>query len=207
MLAGVLVGLGLVLPSRGRGASGRRVPRDGGPGEARAARGAGARDPGADHAHRGQPQAVLDPPRNPRDVGWWKRSVRPGATRGQTVLTGHTVHTGGGVDGPTSASCARDRWSRSSPRKGTMVYRATRVVTWSKAELAERAVDIFAQERGGTRLVLITCTDWNGSAFESNVVVFAKPLGRPRPLLTRRPASGHARRPGVAAYRQRLQSR
>src|SRR5689334_2590694 len=43
------------------------------------------------------PQAVLDPPRNPRDVGWWKRSARPGAQHGQTVLTGHTVHTGGGV--------------------------------------------------------------------------------------------------------------
>ena len=40
---------------------------------------------------------VLDPPRNPRDVGWWKRSARPGAAQGQTVLTGHTVHTGGGV--------------------------------------------------------------------------------------------------------------
>ena len=43
--------------------------------------------------------AVLDPPRNPRDVGWWQRSARPGAKQGQTVLTGHTVHTGGGGDG------------------------------------------------------------------------------------------------------------
>src|SRR3954468_12629318 len=40
---------------------------------------------------------VLDPPHNPRDVGWWRQSARPGATHGQTVLTGHTVHTGGGV--------------------------------------------------------------------------------------------------------------
>ena len=43
------------------------------------------------------PEGVLDPPSNPRDVGWWKRSARPGAYDGQTVITGHTVHTGGGV--------------------------------------------------------------------------------------------------------------
>src|SRR4051794_21990447 len=35
-------------------------------------------------------QQVLDPPRDPSDVGWWQRSARPGAERGQTVLTGHT---------------------------------------------------------------------------------------------------------------------
>jgi len=40
---------------------------------------------------------VLDPPSNVREVGWWSRSVRPGADHGQTVLTGHTVHDGGGV--------------------------------------------------------------------------------------------------------------
>ena len=42
------------------------------------------------------PDAVLDPPANYRQVGWWDASARPGASRGQTVVTGHTVHTGGG---------------------------------------------------------------------------------------------------------------
>jgi LPXTG-site transpeptidase (sortase) family protein len=121
-------------------------------------------------------QAVLDPPRNPRDVGWWKRSARPGAPKGQTVLTGHTVHTGGGVMDDIG-KLRKGQLVRVVTPKGAMTYSTTRVVTWSKAELAKRAVDIFSQDRGGRRLVLITCTDWNGSSYDSNVVVFAKPLG------------------------------
>jgi LPXTG-site transpeptidase (sortase) family protein len=121
-------------------------------------------------------QQVLDPPRNPRDVGWWQRSARPGAKKGQTVLTGHTVHTGGGVMDELG-SLRRGRVVKVVTRKGTMEYRTTRVVTWTKEELAQRAVDIFAQDRGGNRLVLITCDDWNGASYDSNIVVFARPLG------------------------------
>jgi LPXTG-site transpeptidase (sortase) family protein len=121
-------------------------------------------------------QAVLDPPRNPRDIGWWKRSAQPGAKQGQTVLTGHTVHTGGGVMDDLGKLRRGQKVKVVTP-KGTMVYSTTRVVTWTKAELAERAVDIFAQKRSDLRLVLITCSGWTGSSYTSNVVVFAKPLG------------------------------
>jgi LPXTG-site transpeptidase (sortase) family protein len=121
-------------------------------------------------------QAVLDPPRNPRDVGWWQRSARPGAKVGQTVLTGHTVHTGGGVMDKLG-KLHKGQLVRVVTPKGTMTYSTTRVVTWSKAELARRAVDIFAQKRSDVRLVLITCSGWTGSSYTSNVVVFAKPLG------------------------------
>jgi LPXTG-site transpeptidase (sortase) family protein len=126
-------------------------------------------------------QAVLDPPRNPRDVGWWQRSAQPGARVGQTVLTGHTVHTGGGVMDKLG-TLRKGQLVRVVTPKGTMTYSTTRVVTWSKAELAKRAVDIFAQKRSDVRLVLITCSGWTGSSYTSNVVVFAKPLGvRERP--------------------------
>jgi LPXTG-site transpeptidase (sortase) family protein len=121
-------------------------------------------------------KAVLDPPRNPRDVGWWQRSARPGSKLGQTVLTGHTVHTGGGVM-DNLAKLRKGQVVRVVTPKGTMTYRATRVVTWSKDELARHAVDIFAQKRSDVRLVLITCSGWTGSYYTSNVVVFAKPLG------------------------------
>jgi LPXTG-site transpeptidase (sortase) family protein len=121
-------------------------------------------------------QQVLDPPRNPRDVGWWQRSARPGSPKGQTVLTGHTVHTGGGVMDDLGR-LRRGQLVKVVTPKGTMEYRTTRVVTWSKDELAKRAVDIFAQERPDGRLVLITCSGWTGSYYKSNVVVFAKPLG------------------------------
>lgn len=122
------------------------------------------------------PQAVLDPPRNPRDVGWWRRSARPGAERGQTVLTGHTVHTGGGVM-DRLGKLRRGQVVKVVTRRGTMVYRTTRVVTWTKAELAKRSVALFAQKRPTNRLVLITCTGWTGSSYTSNIVVFAQPLG------------------------------
>lgn len=121
-------------------------------------------------------QAVLDPPRNPHEVGWWQRSARPGATVGQTVLTGHTVHTGGGVMDDL-AKLRKGQVVRVVTPKGTMTYRATRIVTWSKDELARHAVDIFAQKRRDLRLVLITCSGWTGSSYTSNVVVFAKALG------------------------------
>lgn len=121
-------------------------------------------------------EQVLDPPRNPRDVGWWQRSARPGGKQGQTVLTGHTVHTGGGVMDDLG-ELRRGQRVKVVTRAGTMEYRTTRVVTWTREELTERATDIFAQDRGGNRLVLITCDEWTGSHYESNIVVFARPLG------------------------------
>ena len=122
------------------------------------------------------PSGVLDPPADVDVVGWWQRSMRPGAGRGQTVLTGHTVHTGGGVM-DRLGDLRRGQAVRVVTPKGAMVYRTTRVVTLSKAELAEQSQGLFGQERDRTRLVLITCTDWNGSDFDSNIVAFARPLG------------------------------
>jgi LPXTG-site transpeptidase (sortase) family protein len=121
-------------------------------------------------------QQVLDPPSDPSEVGWWKRSARPGGHRGQTVLTGHTVHTGGGVM-DNLGKLRRGQHVKVVTPKGAMIYKTTKVVTWSKAELARRSVQIFAQKRHDLRLVLITCTGWTGSTYTSNVVVFAKPLG------------------------------
>ena len=122
------------------------------------------------------PSGVLDPPADPTEMGWWQRSMRPGAGRGQTVLTGHTVHTGGGVLDRLGDLRPGQRVKVVTPR-GTVVYRTTKVETLSKAELAEQAPQLFGQDRRRTRLVLITCTDWNGSEFESNIVAFARPLG------------------------------
>ena len=122
------------------------------------------------------PSAVLDPPADPTEVGWWQRSARPGSQRGQTVMTGHTVHTGGGV---------MDRLGTLKPgqvvrvvtRHGTMVYRTTRVMTLTKAQLAARSTRLFAQGRTTNRLVLVTCTGWTGRGYSSNTVVLARPLG------------------------------
>lgn len=122
--------------------------------------------------------AVLDPPRDARLVGWWRRSAKPGARTGQTVITGHTVHSGGG---------ALDRVGDLRPgqhvdvvtKAGRMRYEVTEVRDLGRDDVARQAVDLFGQDGGTGRLVLVTCTDWNGSYYENNVIVLADPLGSP----------------------------
>ncbi len=119
---------------------------------------------------------VLDPPSNVREVGWWRRSVRPGVDHGQTVLTGHTVHDGGGVMDRLGKLHDGDVVRVVTP-KGAMVYRTTKVLTLTKAQLAQRSGELFGQTRPSNRLVLVTCTGWTGQDYTSNIIVFAKPLG------------------------------
>jgi hypothetical protein len=49
------------------------------------------------------------------------------------------------------------------------------VTTYRKASLAKRAAQLFDQGVRG-RLVLVTCEDWNGAVYLSNVVVVALPM-------------------------------
>lgn len=119
---------------------------------------------------------VLLPPTDYTEVGWWTGSARPGATRGQTVITGHTVHTGGG---------AMDRLGDLRPggliqvrtKNGTIDYAATKVFVYTKAQLAKHKYEVLGQDRKEYRLVLVTCIDWNGREYESNVIVYADELG------------------------------
>jgi LPXTG-site transpeptidase (sortase) family protein len=121
-------------------------------------------------------RGVLTPPGDVHEVGWWKRSAKPGSTRGQTLITGHTVHTGGGVMNRLGdlrpGSLIRIRTAR-----GTVDYEATKVFVYTKAELAQHAQDLFSQKRQHGRLVLVTCTGWTGSEYTSNIIVFADQLG------------------------------
>ena len=118
---------------------------------------------------------VLDPPADVSDVGWWDGSAEPGAEVGQTVMAGHTVHDGGGVMDDLEDVRTGDV-VRVTDTDGHVDYRVTEVTTWSTGELAERAVEAFGQDRHHGRLVLVTCEDWVGEDYTSNVVVFAEPL-------------------------------
>ncbi|QDH11320.1 class F sortase [Nocardioides dongxiaopingii] len=124
--------------------------------------------------------AVLDPPADATTVGWWDDSARPGAARGQVVITGHTVHTGGGaLDAVSTTPGLRGRRIDVRTRAGVQHYRVVRREVLSRDELAAGAQGLFGQDRrddGGARLVLVTCTDWNGSSYDSNVVVVAEPV-------------------------------
>jgi LPXTG-site transpeptidase (sortase) family protein len=119
-------------------------------------------------------RGTLTPPSNPRVVGWWSGGARPGARTGSAVLTAHTVHTGGG---------AFDDLDKLRPgaivtvvsTTGRLAYAATSVTNYPKRSLAKHAAELFDQTTDG-RLVLVTCEDWNGKVYLSNVVVIAEPI-------------------------------
>jgi LPXTG-site transpeptidase (sortase) family protein len=57
----------------------------------------------------------------------------------------------------------------------TLSYRVQSIDVLSKEEVARNAEKIFAQSGTG-RLVLITCEDWDGKAWRSNIVTIAAPV-------------------------------
>lgn len=119
------------------------------------------------------PGGVLTPPADPQVLGWWADGARPGARRGSALVTGHTVHAGGGAMDDLEQLARGDRvWMRTD--RGRLGYDVRTVVVLGKGELAEQAERLFDQEVPG-RLVLITCEDWNGEEYLSNVVVTATP--------------------------------
>ena len=121
------------------------------------------------------PDGVLSPPSDVSEVGFWQRSAVPGALEGQTVITGHTVHTGGGVMNELGELGKGDDVRVRFDGEFTS-YEVTEVETLTRAEVAEQAYDLFAQDREEGRLVLVTCTDWDGSVYQSNIIVYAEPL-------------------------------
>ncbi|MDQ1106784.1 class F sortase [Nocardioides zeae] len=123
---------------------------------------------------------VLDPPRDAELVGWWNLSAKPGATQGQTVITGHTVHTGGGAMNSVGQLEQGDLVDVVSDQ-GRMRYELTTSPRYySREDVTEKAEELFGQDHGDGALVLITCADWNGEYYENNVIVVGKPLGRPK---------------------------
>ncbi|MFB9312425.1 class F sortase [Nocardioides plantarum] len=123
--------------------------------------------------------AVLEPPSDPDLVGYWTGSAKVGATRGRTVITGHTVQRGDG---------ALDRLPRIkrgatvtlADRTGTHRYRVTDNLYVTYKDVAKRAQEIFGQTTKapeGAPLVLVTCTEFNGRFYEGNSIVVAEPVG------------------------------
>jgi LPXTG-site transpeptidase (sortase) family protein len=121
------------------------------------------------------PDGVLLPPDDPQVLGWWRSGARPGDAQGSALVTGHTVSSGGGALDDLETLRPGDR-VRVRTSEGLIGYQVTGVSVYRKARLAEDAARVFSQTVPG-RLVLITCEEWNGSAYLSNAVVFAEPLG------------------------------
>lgn len=117
---------------------------------------------------------ALVPPADPKKLGWWQEGRPAGSGAGATVITGHTVHTGGGALDDLSALRVRDRVVVTTAA-GRITYEVRRVDDVPTAVLAKQASQLFGAD-GDPRLVLITCTDWNGSEYLANTVVTAVPV-------------------------------
>ena len=76
------------------------------------------------------------------------------------------------------------RWTAATPLRvrtahGWIRYAVRDVRIYDKGSVAQDASRLFSQRVPG-RLVLVTCEDWNGVSYLSNVVVYRRPLsGRP----------------------------
>lgn len=116
---------------------------------------------------------TLVPPADPMRLGWWADGAKPGARTGSALITGHTVHTGGGaLDDLETLERGDEVVVRT--RGERLRYEVARVRVFSKGAVADHAERLFSQEAPG-RLVLITCEDWDGTRYLSNVVVVATP--------------------------------
>lgn len=115
----------------------------------------------------------LDPPDDPQVLGWWSGGAQTGAEQGTALVTGHTVNAGGGaMDDLELVRVGAE--IRVTTAQGTIRYRAESVQVLDKDTLARQAQQLFSQEVAG-RLVLVTCEDWDGHGYRSNVVVTAVP--------------------------------
>jgi LPXTG-site transpeptidase (sortase) family protein len=118
-------------------------------------------------------QRVLNPPEDPSLAGWWSDGAAPGAAQGSAVLVGHTVRRGGGVF-DSVGDLDRGDAIEVKGSDSALSYRVRSVEVLDKDEVARRAEEIFAQSGAG-RLVIITCDDWDGNAWQSNIITVAAP--------------------------------
>ncbi|UDY24694.1 class F sortase [Nocardioides sp. Kera G14] len=115
---------------------------------------------------------TLLPPADASTLGWWAGGAVPGSPAGSVLISGHTVHTGGGALEHLERLHLGDRVSVSTGGGQRVVYTVRRVGVYDKGLVARRAEALFEQG-GPPRLVLVTCGDWDGTRFRSNVIVIA----------------------------------
>lgn len=117
---------------------------------------------------------VLVPPRELTVVGWWSEGATPGAARGSAVLVGHSARAGGGVFDDVGDLRAGDTIEVAGS-DDALTYEIESVEVLSKEDLARNAEEIFDQGSRG-RLVVITCEDFDGTTWRSNIVTIAMPV-------------------------------
>jgi len=120
---------------------------------------------------------LLDVPDNPRQLGWWSGSGRPGMPSGSVVIDGH-------VDSAALGFGALFRLREARPGDDVVLMSATGdstrytvVARRSYAKTSLPVAEVFAADVG-PRLVLLTCGglfDQGTRHYADNVVVYAVP--------------------------------
>ena len=118
---------------------------------------------------------VLDPPRDPSVAGWWSQGAAPGEPKGSAVLVGHTVRNKGGGVFDNIGDLSRGDAIEVKGSDAALTYRVRSVDVLSKDQVARNAKRSFDQTGAG-RLVIITCDDWDGTGWQSNIVTIAAPV-------------------------------
>lgn len=120
------------------------------------------------------PGRRLVPPSDPGQLGWWADGAKPGARTGSALITGHSVNNGHGALNDLETIRRGDRIVVAT-RRDAVRYVVRQVRVFHKGTVARQAEKLFDQSVPG-RLVLVTCEDWDGQQFLSNVVVTAVPV-------------------------------
>jgi hypothetical protein len=122
-------------------------------------------------------QALKTPPDDAPLVGWWDASAKAGAPHGQTILLAHASDAGGGLT--EIAELGRGDFVELLTKEGTMRYEVSSVRTFDPATLERVGLQLFKQDGGAGRLVMLSAEGWDGSAYQRSVVAIASPLGQP----------------------------
>jgi LPXTG-site transpeptidase (sortase) family protein len=118
---------------------------------------------------------VMQIPRDPRMLGWWRGGSAPGGSSGTTVIVGHINYAG--VTGALAVLPEARPGDSLVIDEGpaTLRYRVMAVRTYPKT--SGIPADVFSQA-GHARLVLITCGgpfDSDTGNYEDNIVAYATP--------------------------------
>lgn len=115
----------------------------------------------------------LLPPSDPQKIGWWMQGPKPGSAEGTAVLTGHTVHFGGGAFDHLSFLKVGDHFTVKTDH-GSIRYVIVHLHKYQTGELSRDAARLF-QLTGPPRVLLVTCSGWNGHIYLENTVVTGVP--------------------------------
>ena len=116
-------------------------------------------------------KGAQDVPSSLDATGWWRDGSKPGQP-GNAVIVGHTASKGDGVFDELGDLEKGDKITVSSGKK-KLTYTVTKEQVLEVSKFATVADEIY-RRTGPSGIVLMTCGDWNGTRFETTVIITAK---------------------------------